>query len=291
MTGCAAKRLSCTAALVAALGTGGSLRVLGQNPEGRPLTAAPASTVSARLVVGKAVHVSKANESVRHNECTAAADPTDPKRLIVAAIYEKGVRTKSTATGGVVGYHSANGGQTWQPAFEYPGEATVNRGDPALAFGPDGAAHFVCMRTNLRTGREHRSKLGDLADGGLEFARSPDGGKTWGPLTEAPGWVDRPWLALDRTTGPFRGRLYCLYEADRWTCLTSARAEPKTDARTAPIPRKEGLRFNQVSNLVVLSDGAVVFAEDRRGDDTNRRPETPVWRSDDGGGRSMRLGR
>jgi BNR/Asp-box repeat protein len=276
--------LFCTALLIAALGAGGFLLIEEWGSGGPPLTPAPVSSEKARLLVGKLVHASKANETIPHQECVAAADPTNPKRLLVASMYSKGVSSKLTTTAGIAGYYSVDGGETWQLAFEHPGELKVNRADPALAFGPDGVAHFVCMRTNSKAWEGKPIKMGDPEAGGLEFARSPDGGKAWGPLTEIPPYIDRPWLAIDCTEGRFRGRLYCLYDAGTgWTCLTSPRGEPKTEQPKASFPKKPRMRFAQTSNLVVLGDGQIVCAQDQRGPDKKRRPQTTVMLSDDGG--------
>lgn len=204
-------------ALVAALGACGFLLMQGRNADAPLLTTAPIWSQGNRLVVGKLVHVSKANQTIPHQECVAAADPAKPERLLVAAIYssEKWGETRVAAGAvparGVVGYYSEDGGETWKVTFEQKGDPQNSFIDPALAFGPSGSAHLVCMRLRMNVFKEKNVFVGDPEAGCLEFWRSPDGGKTWQSTTSLPPHIDRPWIAVDCTNGPYRDRLYCRY--------------------------------------------------------------------------------
>jgi hypothetical protein len=62
------------------------------------LGAAPVSSNEARIVVGRAIQVSRASESIPHRECIVTADPTNPDHLLVAAMYQKGKSTGSGAS-------------------------------------------------------------------------------------------------------------------------------------------------------------------------------------------------
>jgi hypothetical protein len=152
----ASQWFSRVASLVAFLGIGGCFFVGKSALGGPPRTLAPVSTHKVRIVVGPNVHASQANEAVPHEECVAAADPTNPARLLIAAMVASPKWGKAKVAGqllqtrGVVGYYSEDGGETWQRAFEYQGNAQNDFSDPALAFGPDGSAYFVCLRAYLK---------------------------------------------------------------------------------------------------------------------------------------------
>ena len=93
-------------------------------------------------------------------------------------------------------YVSADGGKTWEPTLEKKSEqGGMWYGDPAVAFGPDGAAYFAMMFS---------------AGLGREITSSGDGGRSWSCALIAKHLVDRPFLVADCTRGRFRGRLYCM---------------------------------------------------------------------------------
>ena len=294
----ASRGLYGAAALIAVLAAAGFLLLRGWGSGDPPLTPAPVWSDGVRLVVGKPVQVSKANGTLPHWECVVAADPGGPARLLVAAIYSSekwgkpGAAGKTVPTRGIAGYYSEDGGGTWHVAFERRGDPQNSFIDPALAFGPDGSAQFVCMRLRTEAWEGRDVFVGDAEAGRLDFTRSPDGGKTWGPTTSVPPYIDRPWIAVDCTQGPYRGRFYCLGN------FGSARelfVFPDADTAKAPrkvsFPKKKGLPFDQSSNLVVLSDGAVVWVNDERGGDNARRPVATVHLSDDGGRTFADVGR
>jgi hypothetical protein len=248
------------------------------------------SSEKARLVVGKRVQVSKANATFPHQECVVAADPTNPSRLLVAAMYSSEkwgnakVRGGTFAVRGVAGYHSDDGGETWKSAFERPGDPENDFGDPALAFGPEGSAHFVCMRINMKVQENRHVYVGDPDAGCLEFSRSSDGGKTWGPTTSLPPHTDRPWIAVDSTTGPYRGRLYCLGNlANTWDLFNFPGGDLAKTLQKVSFPKRKGTAFGQSSNVALLTDGSVVLAHDERSPDKTQRPVTTVHLSRDGG--------
>ncbi len=144
------------AGFVAVVGVVGFFLVCERAPGAPPLTLAPVANDAGKLVVGKPVQVSKANGTIPHEECVAAADPENPAHLLVAAIYssekwgETRVDGKPVPTRGIAGYASNDGGETWQVAFEHKGDPDNSFIDPALAFGADGSAHFVCMRLRMK---------------------------------------------------------------------------------------------------------------------------------------------
>jgi hypothetical protein len=271
-----------------------------QDPVSPPLAPAPVSSQKYRFVVGKHVQVSKASEIIPHQECVAAADPTKPERLLVAAIYssEKWGETRvaggTVPTRGIAGYYSDDGGDTWKVAFEQRGDPQNSFIDPALAIWPGGSAHFVCMRLRMEAYEKKNVFVGDPEAGCLEFSRSPDGGKTWGPMTSMPPHIDRPWIAVDCTNGPYRDRLYCLGNvATTWDFFAFPHADLARALKEVTFPKNTDMQiqFRQSSNLAILSDGAVVLAHDERSGDKTRRPVTTVHLSCDGGQTFAEVGR
>ena len=141
------------------------------------------SVSSPVIRVGPNVRVSAAHSGDTHYEVVVAAHPRDPSRLIVGSI----IYPESAATYGTVVYQSSDGGASWHETLGLP--ALDHTGDPAAAFGPDGAAYYVA--SSLPVAGERR----------LLLFRSANGGETWDgphPLT----YMDREYVTVDATNGP-----------------------------------------------------------------------------------------
>lgn len=101
---------------------------------------------------------------------------------------------------------SKDGGQTWSQKQSIPhADNRFTSADPSLAFDHEGHVWLSYI--------DHQSRL-DL--GGVYVTESVDGGKTWGIATEVMGInddpgkkaIDRPWMVIDRSSGPHRGNVY-----------------------------------------------------------------------------------
>ncbi|MBI1765868.1 MAG: exo-alpha-sialidase [Acidobacteria bacterium] len=248
------------------------------------------------ISVGPNIQVSKDRADLAHWEVILAADPTDPQRLLAGSMlwYDSGEDQ-------CIGYLSTDGGMTWKPVLE-PGGRAETRGDkraadPAVAFGPDGAAYFAMLAAEARLQSHH-----------AVVAHSTDKGLTWSEPTHVhqPTRIDRPYITIDRTGGKYQGRVYCngvvITDSLPGTGGTAADLIPQVGigiffssdgGRTFSEPTLQRVRMaNQphaargTGNSVVLSDGTVValynFAEDWR-----RREDSATWlgveRSVDGG--------
>jgi hypothetical protein len=200
--------------------------------------------------VGPNVHVSQARAKTEHAEVVIAADPKNAGRLLAGSIT---IQPKGPGPNGafsVVAYRSSDAGKTWQVAVE-PAmtKDAENFGDPAVAYGPDGSAYFAHL-----VARDEKKLR-------LQVRRSLDGGKVWEQPVEGAGQADRPFLALDWTSGRFAGSLYCNYtivggvKAGRPGLYTSADA-----GRSLGEPRSWRVKGTQVSTGQggVLSDGTLV---------------------------------
>lgn len=167
-----------------------------------PTRMAPAPT-RMEVVVGPNVLVSKSHADVPHIATVLAADPKDPQRLLAGTILLSGSLAPKYH---VVVYTSTDGGGTWTASLEHQGAV-----DPALAFGPNGAAYFICT--------DSTSTSEQLVEptGGYVF-HSVDGGSRWeqGVPLRFPAYsgFDRPWVTADCTGGRFNGRVYASFHAD-----------------------------------------------------------------------------
>lgn len=112
---------------------------------------------------------------------------------------------------------SHDGGATWRNGVLPPyASGGANFGDPVVAAGPNGEFYFCTLAANA------------LGFSTIGVARSDDGGRGWLPLTNASttavnniDFQDKPWLAVDVTTSPFRGNVYV-----SWTVVQGPESVP-----------------------------------------------------------------
>lgn len=102
---------------------------------------------------------------------------------------------------------STDGGNTWTPIVSIPHIISGNQSaDPSLQFDHLGNVFLAFIDfdgTNYTNAADY-------------VVKSTDGGLTWGTpaeatnITDCPNkfCIDRPWLAIDRTTGPNQGTIY-----------------------------------------------------------------------------------
>jgi hypothetical protein len=251
--------------------------------EGPSPVQARVASPAAKIVVGPNVHVSSTYASDRHKETVIAADPLHAQRLFAFAICERSGKSS------LAGYLSEDGGKSWKVSFErQPGSGQV-LSDPSLAFGPDGTLYFVCLQEEVSAseGAEAAKKTSML------FFRCPDGHTKWEPLAtvqhDNPNqpkdpaltwqhWADRPWLAVDGTSGKNRGRLYCA----SWLWLDISADQGRTFAGLPQPVRKEYADYSP-ANPVVLSDGTLLLARRMWLNRPHNLPGIGILLSDDGG--------
>lgn len=214
----------------------------------------------AKLDVGPNIHVSKARASLIHVEAIVAADPSDPKRLLAGSI------AYGTEPFGVemAAFRSFDGGTTWEPSLQKrtptvgeesgTSRRSVTLPDPAIAYGPVGSVYYAYLYAS-------RSPM---SSGRIEVVRSLDGGKSWKPATSIQGGPpDRPFLAVDRTSGKFHGRIYCTCSSPEATgrkqgigISTSSDAGRSFSPLLVSVD-KDG-HCNPPGQSAVLSDGTLV---------------------------------
>ncbi|MCW3053134.1 MAG: type sorting protein [Chthonomonadales bacterium] len=178
---------------IAVLVTAGSVFVL------RPHAGMHPANATGSVTVGTNVQVSKQRAETPHLEVIIAADPRHPQRLLAASMTTPILKDPNSHD--VLAYFSDDSGKTWTLTREQKGAHVGEMcADPSVAYASDGTAYLsnLCENPYEPTG------------GHLYICRSKDGGKTW----EAPFVIaeksDRPFLAIDRSTGKYRGRIYCI---------------------------------------------------------------------------------
>ena len=119
------------------------------------------------------------------NEPSIAVDPNNPNRMAVGWRQFDTI-TNNFRQAGVA--YSTNGGLSWTSSVLTPG---IFRSDPVLRSDADGNFYYA--------------SLSSVTSG--EVFKSTNGGATWGsPINAFSG--DKPWIAVDKTSGPGRGNIY-----------------------------------------------------------------------------------
>jgi hypothetical protein len=156
------------------------------------------------------------NNPAPQNEVSVAINPNDGWNLIASANDYRGYPgLQGDGWCGV--YSTLDSGRTWLeqlvPRTGPLTQVTVS-GDPSVAFDADGSAYVTCLGFS-RT----------ASDNVLTVTKSTDRGRTWGTAalvegTTANVFHDKPYIAVDRTSGPRRNFVYVT-----WTRFISGPGE------------------------------------------------------------------
>ncbi len=257
--------------------------------------------LAAQITVGRNVQVSAQRSTKPHDEVLLAIDPTHAGRMLACSIYYENARDLLST----IVYVSNDDGESWAPTLatdDSVGRFTLGS-DPTCAYGLDGTAYFGAIAA---------------PDGGHAHAvvyRSANGGRAWSRPLQL-GSLDREYLTVDQTTGPYRGRVYLVgvgvskplegdyydagtdlgYTIDLYRSVDGGKSFLGPVAREVPVPGYVG----GMGDCAALSSGALVcvFIQpngtpgERLGQPSSSDPvivpRTPsgsvrVIRSDDGG--------
>lgn len=226
--------------------------------------AASPSVASARLPVqvGTNVRVSVPDPEVNEFEALAAADPADPNNLLACTM---GMDPRNNAHVSYF-YSSFDGGESWKRTWVADRSSFV--GDPTCIYGLGDTAYAAVLPIYIRPDNS----------GEIQVLRSEDKGRTWKVVHTRP-FIDREYLTMDRTDGPYRGRLYMYANGER-TDTKGERLGPRLEllysvdggeSFTVPIapPGIEKYSVMIPGTGAVLPDGTLIvpFAATRDGND------------------------
>ena len=150
------------------------------------------------IAVGPNVRISDPDPEVAEFEALAAADPANPKNLL-ACTMAMDPRTNAHRT---VIYSSFDSGATWERTFVSSRSSFV--GDPTCVYGFGDTAYAANLPIYIGPSNENE----------IAVLRSSDKGRTWKVVHSMP-FIDREYLTVDRTNGPYRGRLYLHAQGER----------------------------------------------------------------------------
>ncbi len=164
---------------------------------------------------GTAQNINITNTNVFDGEPYLAIDPNNQQHLVAAWMGFKigqGIVIKTK--------YSNDGGTTWSTLNEIPHiSGAIASADVSLEYDSNGNV-FLCYI-------DYDNQ--NYTQGDILVRKSTDGGATWGnpvsaiSITDCPNQlcVDRPWIAIDNSTGPNNGAIYITtINADQPTLVT-----------------------------------------------------------------------
>jgi hypothetical protein len=190
-----------------------------------------------------------------------AADPENPERLVVTAMFRGvvGQGDKVRGDSRLLTWFSEDGGRSWARPLAPLGDAERPAGrlgsDPVVLFGVRGTCWFSGCDHDWHTLKPNYSSI--------KLCRSEDGSRKWmAPLTATEldndktgkGFVDKEWLAVDRSGGKRHGTLYIAWsrlDEDKKQCDLRCTALPPGARDFEPSVRLgEPLDYRAGQNLI-----------------------------------------
>lgn len=212
--------LGLSLALLFLLLTGCSLPAVRINPTVTPTPVYTIQRGGACVTLGNHPHAPYANVRVSndsylaHSEPMLAENPANPLNLVGGSKFFTDPAHYRFTIGT---YASFDGGCTWTDGGVLPGFANRHDvSDVTFAFGAQNTVYVAVLYT------------GPGRTSGIAVSTSTNGGKTFGaPVTVYENtagefFSDKPWIAVDRTDGPYHGAVYVVwsYDAER-LCRTA----------------------------------------------------------------------
>ncbi|HZT01040.1 MAG TPA: sialidase family protein [Steroidobacteraceae bacterium] len=222
------------------------------------------------ISVGHTVHVSADDPGTPLGEVWLAANPRDPKNMVsVSMAFPKKGPWAS------VMYYTQDAGSTWHRVTHGPSHDEYFWGaDPHVQFGPDGVAYYTDLEWGAVGNAPFGSSLVSASVPETVYVfRSTDGGRSWSEPIALDG-VDHSCIAIDRSHGKYRGRVYVAYtsallKAQGGRTEAVGFAYSDDDGRTyrqkifAPptVPFRDRIRTGpSPTDIVVTPDGTVTLA-------------------------------
>jgi hypothetical protein len=190
-----------------------------------------------------------------HSEPAIAENPKNPKNLIAASKFF----TDPTHYQFKIGtFYSMDGGRTWHDSVLLPGFQNYHlTSDVSIAFSSTGVAYVAVL------GCDGGVCPGDGNRSGVFVSISKDGGKTFAaPVTVYEDTIgatfsDKPWIAVDQSSGGTAGTIYVAWNLDPIGDTSSCDAE-----KGNPLIRRKTIEAT-ISGMVVArsTDGGQTFSD------------------------------
>ncbi|RME49608.1 MAG: exo-alpha-sialidase, partial [Deltaproteobacteria bacterium] len=156
-------------------------------------------------VVAQGDDIQVTDDDLPQLEPAIAVNPLDPDNIVVGFMGITDVPEQRC------GYAvTKDGGATWRVRQSFPDLPHSGGADPVIVADADGIFYASCLNF---TGT---SDTPQAVPETLTVSRSDDGGETWLSPTHVVSrdlvdFLDKEWLAVDRTDGPYAGRVYMAY--------------------------------------------------------------------------------
>ena len=146
-----------------------------------------------------------------HSEPMVAENPRDPNNLIAGSKF---FTDPSQYRFKIGTYYTTDGGKSWHDDGILPGyQAYDTVSDISFAYSRSGLAYAAVLGCTPKN-------CNSLTSSGIFVSRSNDGGKTWDDPasvfvdTSGDALMDKPWITVDQTTGPYKGTVYVAWNLD-----------------------------------------------------------------------------
>jgi hypothetical protein len=257
--------------------------VVGQSSQLRvglaPTGVRVASRERGRGNVGPNVRTNQDDTGFPQNETVIAVNAGNAERLVASS---NDYRFADVADSRCGAYASSDGGRTWADI----GDGTVPTplpaaGDPSVAFAPNGDAYWACLAFSR-----------DNDASALYVAKSSNlrSVQTFAPIVQTRNgnkvFHDKPFMAIDGSNGPHRGRIYVTwtrFDATSSPIYISSSSNGGASWTKPASVTPSDLSNNQGSSPGVAPDGTLYVAYENFDTPTLNVNQIMVSKSTDGG--------